>query len=291
MALSKKSTHGNTTSNNQGINKLGKDIDSSTAALHHAPPKLGLMALEFRAFWEFGTLLPLWPVLQHAPAGDGHSVIVFPGLSAGDASTMPIRRYLTSIGYEVDGWNQGLNLGPRHGVLDAAKAQIMETHARTGRKVSLIGWSLGGIYAREMAKLLPDMVHCVITLGTPFASSPKSTNAWRVYEFATGRKTEHAANDYDLPTPPSVPTTSIYSRTDGVVAWQGSIQAPSKNNKRTENIEVFASHIGMGLNPSVWWTVADRLAQSHADWAPFVAPKMFGLQHVLYPQSEHSFGV
>lgn len=259
--------------------------------LYHAPPRLGLIALEMRVFWEIGALLPAWPALRKAPAGDGHTVIIFPGLSAGDASTAPLRRYLTSLGYEVHGWKQGLNLGPRHGVLDVAQMQVEDAFKTTGRKVSLIGWSLGGIYARELAKLLPTMVHCVITLGTPFASSPKSTNAWRVYEFATGRKTEHEAKNYDLPTPPSMPTTSIYSKTDGVVAWQGSIQAPHKSNQRTENIEVFASHIGMGLNPSAWWAVANRLSQSHADWAPFVAPKMFGLQHVLYPHSEHFFGV
>jgi pimeloyl-ACP methyl ester carboxylesterase len=252
----------------------------------HPPPTLGLMALELRAFWEFGALLPAWPALQRAPAGDGHSIIVFPGLSAGDASTAPLRRYLTTLGYEVDGWNQGLNLGPHHGVLDSAKRQVQKTYATTGRKVSLIGWSLGGIYARELAKMLPDMVHCVITLGTPFAGSPKSTNAWRVYEFATGRKTEVETKNYDLLSPPLMPTTSIYSKTDGVVAWQGSIQAPHRANPHTENIEVFASHIGMGLNPSAWWAVADRLSQSHKNWAPFVAPKLLGLQHLLYPRAK-----
>jgi hypothetical protein len=252
--------------------------------LYHSPPTLGLIALEIRAFWEFAALLPAWPALQKAPAGDGHTVIIFPGLSAGDASTAPLRRYLTGLGYEVHGWKQGLNLGPRHGVLDAARLQVEEAHRATGRRVSLIGWSLGGIYARELAKLLPDMVHCVITLGTPFASSPKSTNAWRVYEFATGRKTEHETKNYSLPTPPTVPTTSIYSKTDGVVAWQGSIQVPHKSNPRTENVEVFASHIGMGLNPSAWWTVADRLSQSHDGWEPFVAPRLMGLQHLLYPR-------
>jgi pimeloyl-ACP methyl ester carboxylesterase len=273
------------TAKSKQTKNISETLDIPDAgALYHAPPTFGLMALEMRAFWEFGALLPAWPALRKAPAGDGHTVIIFPGLSAGDASTAPLRRYLSGLGYEVHGWKQGLNLGPRHGVLDAAQQQVVDAFKTTGRKVSLIGWSLGGIYARELAKLLPDMVHCVITLGTPFASSPKSTNAWRVYEFATGRKTEHEAKNYDLPTPPSVPTTSIYSKTDGVVAWQGSIQAPHKANQKTENIEVFASHIGMGLNPSAWWAVADRLSQSHQGWRPFVAPRLMGLQHLLYPQ-------
>lgn len=281
MASKDNSAHNSSAMNDGADSSKGSAAD----ALFHPPPTLGLMALELRAFWEFGALLPAWPALQKAPVGDGHSIIVFPGLSAGDASTAPLRRYLTTLGYAVYGWKQGLNLGPRHGVMDSAKLQVQETFAATGRKVSLIGWSLGGIYARELAKMLPDMVHCVITLGTPFASSPKSTNAWRVYEFATGRKTEVEAKNYDLPAPPPMPTTSIYSKTDGVVAWQGSIQAPHKANPKTENIEVFASHIGMGLNPSTWWAVADRLSQSHQGWKPFVAPKLMGLQHWLYPQA------
>mgnify|MGYP000845437034 FL=1 len=265
---------------------LVQTIPTADDAIHHPPPALALMALEFRVFAEFWTLLPAWPALRRAPAGDGHCVIIFPGLAAGDASTAPLRMYLTSLGYEVDGWNQGMNLGPRQGVLEAAKAQVTADFKKSGRKVSLIGWSLGGIYAREIAKMLPDMVHCVITLGTPFASTPKSTNLWRLYELATGRKVEHEAGKFNLAEAPPMPTASIYSKTDGVVAWQGSIQAPSKNNERTENIEVFASHIGLGVNPSTWWAVANRLSQTHKNWTPFVPPKLMGLQNVLYPQDK-----
>jgi pimeloyl-ACP methyl ester carboxylesterase len=210
-------------------------------------------------------------------------VIVFPGLSAGDISTAPLRKYLDGLGYASTGWGQGLNLGPRDGVLEAVQQQIKQVFEANGSKVSLVGWSLGGIYAREMAKLLPDMVHCVITLGTPFAGSPKSTNAWRIYELATGINTEMRQAHYDLPLAPPVPTSSIYSRTDGIVAWQGSIQAPTSLNPHTENIEVFASHVGMGLNPSVWWAIADRLAQKQSTWQPFVPPKLMGFEHLAFP--------
>ena len=256
------------------------------------PPNLALLALEFRAFWEFGAVLPAWSALQRAPkcdaAGDGTQVIVFPGLSAGDISTVPLRKYLNGLGYATQGWGQGLNLGPRLGVLEAAQHQIRQVFEATGCKVSLVGWSLGGIYAREMAKLLPDMVHCVITLGTPFAGSPKSTNAWRIYELATRRSSDMEHKNYDLPVAPTVPTSSIYSCSDGVVAWQGSIQAPCNINPRTENIEVFASHVGMGLNPSAWWAVADRLAQKQDSWKPFIAPKLMGLHKFVYPRSQHA---
>ena len=249
-------------------------------------PSPWLLAMEFRAPWEFGALFPAWPLLQRSPRGDGHTVLVFPGLSASDASTLPLRKFIETRGYATDGWNQGFNFGPRAGVLDAIKAQVRNAVQTTGRPVSLVGWSLGGIYAREIAKELPDHVRGVITLGTPFAGPPQSTNAWRIYELVSSRSIEREREAFDLPVAPSVPTTSIFSRTDGIVAWQGSIQTPSAHNPNTENIEVVASHIGMGMNPSAWWAVADRLAQPQGSWAPFVAPSLLGMQNLVYPNPE-----
>jgi pimeloyl-ACP methyl ester carboxylesterase len=246
------------------------------------PPGLGLLALELRAFWEFGAVLPTWPALQRAPRGDGHTVIVFPGLSASDATTIPLRRYLRSLGYAPRGWEQGFNFGPREGVLERTRDALQAACDASGDRVSLLGWSLGGVYARELAKEFPDRVRCVVTLGTPFAAHPKSTNAWRLYQLASGRDIEREAQQYDLPAAPPVPTTSIYSRTDGVVAWQGSVQRP--DHERTENIEVFASHFGIGLNPSAWWAVADRLAQRPERWKRFRRPSLLGLQSLVYPE-------
>lgn len=246
------------------------------------PPSLPLLALELRAPWEFGAVLPAWPMLQRAPLGDGHAVIVFPGLTAGDATTVPLRRYLESRNYAPQGWGQGLNLGPREGVLESARRQVLQACERSGAKVSLVGWSLGGIYARELAKELPEHVRAVVTLGTPFAGPHTSTNAWRIYELASGRDIAREAANYDLPEAPPVPTTSIYSRTDGVVAWRGSIQAPARHNPHTENIEVVASHFGIGLNPSAWWAVADRLSQPEGGWQAFRRPRLPGLQ-LIYP--------
>ena len=241
-----------------------------------------MLALELRAFWEAGALLPAWPVLARAPRGDGHSVVVFPGLSANDGSTIPLRRYLDSLGYQTSGWEQGFNFGPRAGVLETARTGVRRAFESSGRKVSLIGWSLGGVYARELAKEFPQMVRSVITLGTPFAGSHKSTNAWRIYELASGRKVEREVENYDLPTAPPVPTTSIYSRSDGIVAWQGSIQKPSPVNPQTENVEIIASHVGLGLNPSAWWAVADRLARGEGSWQPFERKGTF-LHGLIYP--------
>ena len=254
----------------------------NTAVHTHDPaPNALLIALEFRAPWELWSLLPSWPALAQAPAGDGHPVIVFPGLSASDGSTLPLRSFLKNLSYDVSGWNQGHNFGPRAGILETAKRQLKDTFEATGQKVSLVGWSLGGIYARELTKELPHCVRSVITLGTPFAGSHKSTNAWRLYELTSGRDISEVTAQFDLPTAPPVPTTSIYSRTDGVVAWPASVQKSDATNLQTENIEVYASHIGLGLNPSAWWAVADRLAQKPQQWKPFNRSNT--LQKLVFP--------
>ena len=254
---------------------------NKSSATDHAAPNALLLALEFRAPWEFGAVIPAWFTLKRAPMGDGHAVLVFPGLSASDASTVPLRSYLHGRGYGVSGWNQGFNFGPRAGVLKTAKWQIQQAVATTGKKVSLIGWSLGGIYARELAKEMPGFVRSVITLGTPFSGSHKSTNAWRLYELASGRDVRRETSQYDLPTAPMVPTTSVFSRSDGIVAWRASRQAASKDNPHTENIEVVASHVGLGFNPSAWWAIADRLAQPEGQWKPFARKP--GLHGVIFP--------
>lgn len=240
-----------------------------------APGALRL-ALELRAPWELGASLAALPILRMAPTGDGHPVLIFPGLAASDISTGPLRRYLKDRNYVPHRWQQGRNFGPGNGVLESCGHLVRRLRERYGRKVSLIGWSLGGIYARETAKQLPDDVRCVITLGTPFAGHPRATNAWRLYEVLSGERVDERRNWDGLKDAPPVPTTSIYSRTDGVVAWQCSVQQESA---LTENIEVEASHIGLGVNPAVLYAIADRLAQPDGNWKPF---DRTGLKALIY---------
>ena len=224
------------------------------------------MMLEARAPWEYAALLAASPWLSALPSGDGHPVIVYPGLGASDVSTLALRRFLRERGYTTYAWKQGFNFGPRHGVLDGCRQQVAQIAHRHREKISLVGWSLGGLYAREIAKEQPDDVRCVITLGTPFAGPPRATNAWRFYEMVSGQRVHDQALLDQLAEAPTVPTTSIYSRTDGVVAWQCSLNPAAPH---TENIEVHASHIGMGMNPLALYAIADRLAQDPAHWKKF----------------------
>jgi hypothetical protein len=243
------------------------------------PPSKTLMFLEGRAIHEFGAFLGALPLLSLAPKGDGHPVLVLPGLVASDTSTRPLRSFLKSRGYAVSGWRQGRNLGLRDGVQESMLDLLAELNETSGRKVSLVGWSLGGVYARQLAKMMPKRVRSVITLGSPFAASPKATNAWRVYEMASGQRADHADTRFggSLADPPPVPTTAIFSRTDGICAWQGCME---KSSATSESIEVESSHCGMGHHPAVVYAVADRLAQPEGTWAPF---DRSGWRSVVYP--------
>jgi pimeloyl-ACP methyl ester carboxylesterase len=232
-------------------------------------PGLLLMLLEARAPWEYAASITASPLLARAPAGDGHPVIVFPGLATADFSTAPMRRFLRDRGYTPYAWGQGLNRGPRAGVLEQCRRLVHEVSQRHGRKVSLVGWSLGGLYAREMAKELPEAARCVVTLATPFAGHPRATNAWRLYEWVSGQPSQDSKLTKRIRRAPSCPTTSIYSRSDGIVAWQCSVNEPAPH---TENIEVHASHVGMGVNPLALYALADRLAQDPQAWQRFHRP-------------------
>ena len=233
-----------------------------------------LMALEGRAPWEFAASVAATPLLRRLPRGDGHRVLVLPGLAANDLTTLPMRAFLRDRGYDALPWEQGLNLGPRPGVLETLRERLHTLHRADAARISLVGWSLGGVYARELAKELPDVVRCVITLGSPFAGPPQATNAWWLFERVSGHPEPDARMQAALRTAPPVPTTSIYSRTDGIVAWQCSLNPPGP---LAENIELHASHIGLGLNPLAMVAIADRLAQDPDRWAPFDTTGLRGL--------------
>jgi pimeloyl-ACP methyl ester carboxylesterase len=252
--------------------------DPSTASRRLRPPSLGLMLAEVRGIFEFNSSLLLSPLLMRAPRGDGHPVLTLPGFLASDLSMVPMRRYLRELGYDPHAWQMGRNTGGVTRMRAALRERLARIHAATGRKVSIVGWSLGGIYARDLALHAPDMVRYVVTLGSPFSGDVRATNATRLYEAMSG---ETVAGDPqlqraiagDLP----VPTTSIFSRTDGVVNWRTCLLRPSDT---AENIEVhLASHIGLGVNAAALWAVADRLAQAEGQFGQFPRSGPFAIAY------------
>jgi pimeloyl-ACP methyl ester carboxylesterase len=252
-----------------------------------APPAKFLAVTELpRALLELGSLPFSIPVISQAQRGDGHPVLVLPGFVTTDISTRPLRRFLDRMGYDTRGWELGRNLGPKAIGREGERliARLEEVHAETGRKVSLVGWSLGGVMARQLSRWRPDMVRQILTLGSPIVGDPRSTNAWRAYEQLTGqrirdRHTQDMLRESQLP--PPVPSTAIYSKKDGIVAWQNCLEPA---DAATDNIEVHGSHCGLGVNPVVLYAVADRLAQKEGQWKPF---NRAGLRALLYPSSGH----
>jgi pimeloyl-ACP methyl ester carboxylesterase len=245
---------------------LDRDEVPATAQLR--PPGLGLLMAEARGIFEFNASLLLSPVLMRAPRGDGHPVLTLPGFLASDLSMAPMRRYLEELGYDAYAWKMGRNIGGLSRMRAALRDRLAGICDATGRKVSIVGWSLGGVYARDLALQAPDMVRYVVTLGSPFANDVRATNATRLYEALSGEAVENDSElrnaiAGDLP----VPTSSIYSRSDGIVNWRTCLLRPSDV---AENIEVhFASHVGLGVNAAALWAVADRLAQTEGEFRQF----------------------
>jgi pimeloyl-ACP methyl ester carboxylesterase len=248
-----------------------------TATLASSPiraPSWLMLALEARAPVEFASSILLRGLLRFSPRGDGHAVLVLPGLAATDVSTAPLRRYLTSLGYRAEGWGLGRNTGPhrdgeRFATIEAIEQRLRTLKRESKGKVTLIGWSLGGVFAREVAKRQPKLVRQVITLASPFAGSARASNAATVYRILSGDAPPREGAAYPgLDIPPPVPTTSIYTRTDGVVAWRACRHAADAG-AQVDDVEVAASHMGIGVNPLAWWVVADRLAQPAGKWRKF----------------------
>lgn len=237
-------------------------------------------ALEARAPWEFGAGVAAQPLLTRAPKGDGHPVLVLPLMLGSDLNTLPLRTFLSSRGYLVSAWGQGINLGPRSGVFEACMKRLAELHDAYGQEVSLVGWSLGGLFARALAVAAPERVRQVICLGSPLAADPSPAELWRGYERMTGDPMGLPPGLGDLRGPLPVPETSIYSHTDGVVPWQHSRIEPSAT---AENIAVESSHLGLGGHPLILYALAERLAQPRGTWRPF---RPDGMLSLLYPGTD-----
>ena len=247
---------------------------------HFDPPSRVLLGLETLGMVERGVFSVAGRHFVPRCTNGAHPVLVLPGFTASDGSTRPLRRLLRRKGYSVHGWGLGANVGAHPYVVDGMERRLAELSERYGARVSIVGWSLGGIYARELARGHPEQVRLVITLGSP-------------YRFRTGDRghtselyASVAPHDDPFPgrrvaeedSPPlTVPATSIYSRTDGIVRWQACVEPVGPIR---ENIEVIGTHNGLGFNVAALYAVADRLNQPVGTWKPFGSPLF--LRH-LFP--------
>lgn len=235
------------------------------------PPARLFTVLESRSAFEYTSWNASRPLLERLPKGDGHPVLVLPGFTAADGSTLQLRALLRRLGYRTFGWKLGNNLGPTPQIVRGLEARLLEIAEKEQQPITIIGWSLGGIYARDLARQHPELIRQVITLGSPIRMTPGDPSAaqrlWETLEPLHDREALSRIGEQDNPLP--VPSTAVYTRSDGVVHWRLCLEV---KGPRSESVEVFGSHCGLGFNPSVAIVVADRLAQAGGQWKKFRAP-------------------
>ncbi|HET9692446.1 MAG TPA: alpha/beta hydrolase [Acidimicrobiales bacterium] len=234
------------------------------------PPPALFLTEPVRAAAEWSAFAAAFPVLAATlPRGDGHPVLVLPGFIASDRSTVPLRRLLRRLGYHVHGWRLGRNLGPTPELVGGLGDRFRELADRHGRPISLVGWSLGGVYARELARRAPGATRVVVTLGSPFRlRDPRMSSIgalWAGTPASRAHPARHLEPEERRPRLP-VPVTAVYTRGDGVVRWQLCVE---DDGPRHESVEVRGSHSGLGCNIQAVRVIADRLAQPEGTWAPY----------------------
>ena len=232
------------------------------------PSMFWLLTEPGRALAELGMLYSYNSLYKNEKKGDGHTVMIIPGFMSTKTSTGVLREFIGNLGYNVVDWGLGRNLGKVE-YTELLLETLDELYIKEGQPISLIGWSLGGVIARQIAKERPELVRQVITLGSPFGGITEPNNATWMYSIITNGKTPRDI-DQDLlanfPLPAAVPTTAIYSKEDGIVPWKACMEIEDEIH---QNIQVRGSHIGLGVNHSVLSIIADRLQYTKKDWRYF----------------------
>jgi pimeloyl-ACP methyl ester carboxylesterase len=254
-------------------NPSGREDSELPDAYAAMPPDYRLLAREWRTGAEYVAARRAVRDVSGWPQGDGHPVLVLPGFLAGAPSTQFLRQLLRRLGYRAYDWKLGYNFGVRPSMIKQLPARVNDIRQRNdGRKISLIGWSAGGIFAREVARHQPEAVRMVITLGSPIRGNQHATHAWRMWRLMNRTSQAHEvvseAARIAREEPLSVPTTCVYSKSDGIVAWQCCLSRPGAE---TENVEVHGSHLGYGHDVEALRVIADRLAQPEGHWRPYTA--------------------
>lgn len=229
----------------------------ATISDHRPPSRLQLaregLALAARFYRAFGHLNARGPA-------DGPKLMVLPGFLATDRTTLGLQRALAGAGYRVSGWGLGLNRGVRADTLDRIVGRVEDFGG--GAPVILVGWSLGGIYAREVAKSRPDLIRGVATLGSPFSGDPRGNNVWRLYEWVAGHPVDQPPIRTILSEKPPVPTLALWSRKDGIVAVAA---ARGEAGERDHHLELDCGHMGFAVSARAYPQIINALRSFSAD--------------------------
>ena len=236
--------------------------DVAPLARPTGPPAARVAAGELASGLAAARLFGAAPRLLGASRGDGHVVVDIPGWRAPELTGAPLRAYLRLLGYDARGWGLGTNIGdPRRDVERLARI-VLDLAAGAGGPVSIVGWSLGGVIAREVARQEPAAVRRVITYGTPVVGGARFTVLARASGPGASSAADLLLRRLDAESPIRVPVTALFSRRDGIVAWPACID---RRSPYVDHVEVSSTHLGMGLDPDVWAVVAQRLALDQVD--------------------------
>lgn len=243
--------------NDDGPATKTSEFESPSLALYLSEPA--------RAMFEASTVALSRSKLVGPEEGNPGIVLVIPGFTTNGKATIVLRKMLGTAGYDVHSWNQGINFGIRRKLFDGLTAEFDRLYEHYNGKIGIIGQSLGGIYARELAKIRPDQTNHVVTLGTPINGSDGSGSRvagfYKLLNFHQLRdgKLEHAFEDWNVADAPPVPTTAIYSKSDGICHWRTCIQ--HGQHPHVENLEISGSHLGMGVSGEVLVAISERLSR------------------------------
>ena len=256
---------------------------ASADAVAAGPPPAVLALLEApRALAEYASFAAVTRLLSAGRAGHGRPVLVLPGLLADDRSTRPLRRLLSRAGYAAYGWRLGTNIGPTRRIISGMDALLGEITDLHNEPASVIGWSLGGMLGYDLVSRHPGAVDRLITLGSPlYSTDPSQSRGSLFYDgYATAHLPEYSRESWRPPAALSMPATSIFSKTDGVVRWHTCLHPPGP---LSENIEVYSSHCGLGFHPAAGYAILDRLAAPIDPWRKFVPPAWLAIHFPAQP--------
>ena len=194
--------------------------------------------------------------LDIAAAETPRTVMLLPGFATHPIRMRYMARQFERAGHKVKRWGMGFNLGPTEENFDYLERRLVEVHERYGREVVMVGWSLGGLFARELAKRRPELVAKVITMGSPFSGNPRANNAWRVYQFVSGHRVDQPPIEADIRTKPPVPTVALWSPRDGIVSPRSSCGRPGERDRA---VPLRCTHIGFSYSPDAILTVLREL--------------------------------
>jgi pimeloyl-ACP methyl ester carboxylesterase len=232
--------------------------DPHAAPLPAGPPPGSAGWSEVAALAQLPRLLAAAPRLAVAPRGDGSVVVDVPGWRAPEASGAPLRAWLRWLGYDARGWGFGVNRGSPERDAERLTELVVGLAEDAGGPVALVGWSLGGVVAREVARQAPEAVRCVVTYGTPVVGGPTHTVGARTYGPDECARVTALIEELDARSPIPVPLTAVLTRRDAVVSWTACIDRASPD---VRHVEVDSTHVGLGIDPDVWLTVATALAE------------------------------